>query len=83
MLEPSGDDCTRLRLSSDGQLHTCLFGANSHDLRARVRRGDDDEALRNFVARLWQERGDRYSEAPADRLQGASTSRAEMSYIGG
>ncbi|MBA4109230.1 MAG: GTP 3',8-cyclase MoaA [Leptothrix sp. (in: Bacteria)] len=80
---PFCGDCTRLRLSSDGQLHTCLFGANSHDLRARVRRGDDDEALRKFVARLWQERGDRYSEARAHHLQAASTPRAEMSYIGG
>ena len=33
--QPFCGDCTRARLSADGQLYTCLFAAAGHDLRAR------------------------------------------------
>jgi cyclic pyranopterin phosphate synthase len=41
--------CTRIRLSTEGQLYTCLFAQSGHDLRALLRQGAGDEgaAARN------------------------------------
>jgi cyclic pyranopterin phosphate synthase len=73
--------CSRARLSAVGELYTCLFAASGHDLRALVRGGADDEALRDAVAGIWTRREDRASELRAEGgLQGP---RVEMSYIGG
>jgi cyclic pyranopterin phosphate synthase len=75
--------CTRIRLSTEGQLYTCLFAQNGHDLRTLLRRGGGDEALRREIAAIWRSRDDRYSEirTAATALPGAK--RIEMSYIGG
>lgn len=73
--------CSRARLSAVGELYTCLFAAEGHDLRAVVRGEPDDDALRAAVAGIWARRDDRASELRAeDGLQGP---RVEMSYIGG
>lgn len=71
--------CSRLRLSADGKLFTCLFASEGHDIRTMLRRSGNDDELRADVAALWSRRSDRYSE---DR---GSTTRpkAEMSYLGG
>ena len=74
-------DCTRLRLSTDGKLYTCLFAAAGHDLRQLLRGGASDDALQARIADIWTQRNDRYSE-----LRHAATLRehkVEMSYIGG
>ena len=79
--QPFCGDCTRLRLSADGKLYTCLFAARGHDVRALLRDGGDDDELTAFLARLWRVRADRYSE-----LRTATTAaepKVEMSYIGG
>src|SRR6185436_11052955 len=55
-------DCTRIRLSTEGKLYTCLFASEGFDLREVVRSGGDDEALKRAVAAIWRQRGDRYSE---------------------
>jgi len=73
--------CNRARLSTEGRLYTCLFATAGYDLREPLRRGDDDAAIREAVARIWSVRGDRYSE-----IRTAETARLrkiEMSYIGG
>ncbi|HXJ07978.1 MAG TPA: GTP 3',8-cyclase MoaA, partial [Burkholderiales bacterium] len=54
--------CTRMRLSTEGSLFTCLFGQSGHDLKSLVRGGATDEAIRNEIAAVWQRRDDRYSE---------------------
>ena len=77
-------DCTRLRLSTDGRLYTCLFGTRGHDLRALLRDeqvGDDELRLR--LAALWQARDDRYSELRQAIDSQVDEGRVEMSYIGG
>jgi cyclic pyranopterin phosphate synthase len=74
-------DCTRLRLSTDGKLYTCLFGTQGRDLRAILRSDRDDEAISRFVAGVWQSRDDRYSEIRT--AQTAGLEKVEMSYIGG
>jgi len=73
--------CSRARLSAIGELYTCLFAAQGHDLRGLLRAGADDEGLAAAVRGVWSGRDDRASELRAiDGLQGP---RVEMSYIGG
>ncbi|HVM28521.1 MAG TPA: GTP 3',8-cyclase MoaA [Mycobacteriales bacterium] len=73
--------CTRARVTAVGELFTCLFAATGTDLRAVLRSGVDDDALRAAVAGRWAGRDDRYSEL---RSSGAvDLPRAEMSYLGG
>jgi cyclic pyranopterin phosphate synthase len=73
--------CTRMRLSTEGSLFTCLFGQHGHDLKALLRGGASDDALRNEIAAIWQGRADRYSEIRTS--QTSSLKKVEMSYIGG
>ena len=79
--QPFCGDCTRARISAEGKLYTCLFAVRGHDLRALVRSGASDEALRAEIGRVWAARADRYSELRSDRTAGLR--RVEMSYIGG
>jgi len=73
--------CTRIRLSTEGQIYTCLFAQHGHDLRSLLRTGAEDEALDAAIAQVWQAREDRYSEIrTADT---AALRKIEMSYIGG
>ena len=79
--QPFCGDCTRARLSAEGQLYTCLFAVRGHDLRALVRGGASNEELEAAIAGLWGRRTDRYSE-----LRSRATPdlpKVEMSYIGG
>lgn len=78
---PFCGDCTRLRLSTDGRLYTCLFADRGHDLRALLRGGEPDDAIRDRLTALWQQRSDRYSELRG--LAPAAPERIEMSFIGG
>jgi cyclic pyranopterin phosphate synthase len=74
-------DCTRIRLSTEGKLYTCLFASAGHDLRALLRGGADDNAIRDAIAAVWSARTDRYSEIRTS--QTAKLEKIEMSYIGG
>ncbi len=79
--QPFCGDCSRARLSAEGQLYTCLFASAGTDLRAPLRSGAADPALRALIESVWQRRVDRYSE-----LRSRATpelERIEMSYIGG
>ena len=55
-------ECSRLRLSTDGRLYTCLFATEGYDLRSPLRGGESDSLLRERVVALWSRRGDRYSQ---------------------
>jgi cyclic pyranopterin phosphate synthase len=74
--------CTRARLSSDGKLYTCLFASRGFDLRDVIRSGASDEELLAFIANVWENRSDRYSE---ERTEESAISKPKigMSYIGG
>ena len=75
------DSCTRIRLSTEGKLYTCLFAGEGHDLRQRLRENADDAALDAAIAAIWQQRTDRYSQV---RMAGTpGLKKIEMSYIGG
>ena len=78
--------CTRVRISTDGKLFTCLFATDGHDLRALIRNGCSDEELSKAMINIWRERTDRYSElrsAKTKELRATGKSKIEMSYIGG
>ena len=77
---PFCGSCTRARLSSDGQLFTCLFASEGTDLKGPMRDGASDDELRAIVNRVWTGREDRYSEIRAEQGGGE---KVEMYYIGG
>ena len=79
--EPFCGSCTRARLSSDGQLFTCLFAATGTDLRGPLRAGADDDELARVIDAVWRDREDRYSELRA--AQSGAGDKVEMYYIGG
>jgi cyclic pyranopterin phosphate synthase len=73
--------CTRARLSTDGQLFTCLFAQRGYDLKALVRSGMGDDEISGSVAAIWSLRNDRYSEIRT--AETAKARKVEMSFIGG
>ena len=79
--QPFCGDCTRARLSADGQVYTCLFAVTGHDLRAPLRSGASDEELTTAIADIWRARTDRYSELRSGAT--VDLPKVEMSYIGG
>lgn len=81
--QPFCGDCTRARLSTDGQLFTCLFASQGTDLRGPLRAGASEEELLGIVTRLWRARGDRYSEVRAEIDGSRARKRIEMYQIGG
>jgi len=80
--QPFCGDCVRARLSADGRIFTCLFAADGSDIKTPLRGGATDAELAGFVAAIWRQRGDRYSELRS-RATASLPRRVEMSYIGG
>ena len=44
--------CSRIRLTSDGKIRTCLFSQTDHDLAGRMLRGATDEALATYIRQV-------------------------------
>ncbi len=44
--------CSRVRITSDGNMRTCLFSQSDHDLYGEMRRGATDEALTAYIRRV-------------------------------
>ena len=80
--EPFCGDCTRVRLSADGKIYTCLFASEGHDVKTPLRDGASDEDIEAIVSGIWQVRTDRYSEERT-ALSGSRTEKVEMYHIGG
>lgn len=75
--------CTRIRLSADGKLYTCLFASDGFDIREKMRENDfSDSELEQELTRLWGRRKDRYSEERTEETR-KNRKKIEMSYIGG
>jgi GTP 3',8-cyclase len=82
--QPFCGDCSRVRLSSDGVVYTCLFATQGTSLRDALRGGASDEQLLESIRGLWHKRADRYSELRASlRAGGGDSRKVEMFYIGG
>lgn len=71
--------CSRIRLTADGQIRTCLFSREEHDLRGVLRAGASDEEIRSFISSvaLGKEPGHRINES------GFEPASRSMSFIGG
>ncbi len=78
--QPFCRDCSRARLSADGQLFTCLFANKSHDLKKAVKSMDTTH-LRELIKNIWQNRDDRYSELRHQMKD--QKEKIEMYIIGG
>jgi cyclic pyranopterin phosphate synthase len=77
--EPFCGECSRLRLTADGNIRTCLFSMVDHNIRDRLRRGDSRADIRQFLIDtvLKKEAGHRINEP--DFVQPPRT----MVFIGG
>ncbi len=79
--QPFCGDCSRVRISAEGEVFTCLFGSKGYDLRALLRGGATDAEIRQEIERIWRPREDRYSEIRTEATKGIP--KVEMSRIGG
>ncbi len=86
--EPFCSSCTRVRLTADGKIVTCLFSGIGHDVKGLLRGAASDEEISNFIVSIWEKRTDRYS---AERLEALRSSnydpknhkKIEMISLGG
>lgn len=86
--EPFCSSCTRIRLTADGKIVTCLFSQLGHDIKALLRGGASDDEVKGFLASIWQKRTDRYSVERLQALNSAnydpkSHKKIEMISLGG
>jgi cyclic pyranopterin phosphate synthase len=52
--------CSRIRITSDGKIRTCLFSVWDHDLHAQMQRGASDEELADFIQGVVQRKEERH-----------------------
>ena len=71
--------CSRIRITSDGKIRTCLFSAWDHDLHAQMRRGASDEELADFIRGVVQKKEERHHIGEPDFVPASRT----MVHIGG
>jgi cyclic pyranopterin phosphate synthase len=87
--DPFCGDCSRARLTADGELVTCLFSHSGFDLKPLLRGGATDEQIAQAIEDVWTRRSDRYSETRLVALQSASgyepgaSRKLEMIRLGG
>jgi cyclic pyranopterin phosphate synthase len=77
--EPFCGACSRIRLTADGQIRTCLFSTVEHDLRAELRSNNSHDGVADFIRRVTLRKEERHHINDADFIQPART----MSFIGG
>jgi len=78
-------ECTRARISTDGQMYLCLFANEGFDFKTLLRSGNSDAEIANAIMNTWAARDDHYSEIRGSHTADQSTGsrKVEMSYIGG
>lgn len=83
--QPFCGACTRMRLSPEGRIFTCLFAIEGRSLRDPLRAGASDDELEAIIRATWGERIDRYSEIRSSLTQEVRDRRkkVEMYHIGG
>jgi GTP 3',8-cyclase len=77
--QPFCGACSRVRMTSDGKIRTCLFSQVEHDLYGRLRAGADDEELREYIVRTVNEKEARHHIGEAGFLKPSRS----MVHIGG
>jgi cyclic pyranopterin phosphate synthase len=71
--------CSRIRITSDGKIRTCLFSAWDHDLHAQMQRGVSDEELADFIRAVVKKKEERHHIGEPDFVPASRT----MVHIGG
>ena len=71
--------CSRIRLTADGQIRTCLFSTTEHNLRDILRSRADRDEIISFIEDVVMKKEPRHYINDADFVQPART----MSFIGG
>jgi GTP 3',8-cyclase len=71
--------CSRVRLTSDGKIRTCLFSQVEHDLYGRLRAGAGNEELREYIMRTVQQKEARHHIGEPEFLKPSRS----MVHIGG
>jgi GTP 3',8-cyclase len=71
--------CSRIRITSDGKIRTCLFSVWDHDLYGLMRRGESDEQLEKFICDVVQRKEERHHIGEPDFVPASRT----MVHIGG
>jgi GTP 3',8-cyclase len=77
--QPFCGHCSRIRLTSDGKIRTCLFSVWDHDLYALVRRGATDDDLAAFIRDVVLKKEARHHIGEPDFVPASRT----MVHIGG
>jgi cyclic pyranopterin phosphate synthase len=54
--QPFCGHCSRIRLTADGKLRTCLFSKDDHDLRSLLREGASDEDVVTYIRSIVMEK---------------------------
>ena len=86
--EPFCSSCTRIRVTADGKIVTCLFSQLGHDVKTLMRTGATDVELSDFFANIWRGRTDRYSSERLEALKASNYDpkthhKIEMISLGG
>ena len=71
--------CSRIRITSDGKIRTCLFSIWDHDLHELMRRGASDEEMVEFIQSVVQRKEERHHIGEPDFVPASRT----MVHIGG
>jgi GTP 3',8-cyclase len=71
--------CSRIRITSDGKIRTCLFSAWDHDLHAQMRRGASDAEIEEFMRGVVMKKEERHHIGEPDFVPASRT----MVHIGG
>ena len=71
--------CSRIRLTADGQIRTCLFSIAEHDLRGIIRSGAKRDEIVSFIRQVTLKKEARHHINDTDFVQPERT----MSFIGG
>ena len=71
--------CSRIRLTADGQIRTCLFSTVEHDLRSVVRRGASDGEIGAYIREVTLTKEPRHYINDTAFIPASRT----MSFIGG
>ncbi|MBC8001778.1 MAG: GTP 3',8-cyclase MoaA [Opitutaceae bacterium] len=77
--EPFCGHCNRLRLTADGKIRTCLFSIHEHDIRAKLRGTESDDAIGTYLRHVVWQKEDRHHIGESGFEQPERT----MSCIGG
>jgi len=86
--EPLCSSCTRVRLTADGKIVTCLFSQVGHNVKALLRGGASDSEICGLLSSIWKKRTDRYSDERLQALRSGSYDpkshkKIEMISLGG